>query len=51
MHENGILVGYYTASGGNSLLTFWDGLLVPSSRVKNLKRKPVSLVWGLYREE
>jgi len=33
-------MGYYPASSGNSLPTFRDNLLVPSSRVKNSKKKP-----------
>jgi hypothetical protein len=37
--ENCILLGYYTASGGNSLPTFRDNLSVPSSRVKSPKRR------------
>ena len=32
--ENCCLLGYYTASSGNSVPTFWDNILVPSSRVK-----------------
>jgi len=28
------LLGYYIVYGGNSLLRFWDNLLVPFSRVK-----------------
>ena len=34
--ENCVLLGYYTASSGNSLPTFRDNLSVLSSRVKNL---------------
>jgi len=34
------LVGYYAASSGNFLPTFWDNLLVPSSWVK-LKMRPI----------
>jgi len=30
-------MGYYTASSGNFLPTFWDVILVPFSRVKKLK--------------
>jgi hypothetical protein len=33
--ENCALLGYYAASGGNSLQTFQYSLLVPSSRIKN----------------
>jgi hypothetical protein len=40
--ENCILLGYYAASSGNFVPTFWDKLPVPSSRVKNLK--------GLYHQ-
>jgi len=32
--ENAALLCYYTASGGNSLLTFRGNLSVPSSEVK-----------------
>jgi len=33
------LLGYYAAFGGNSLQTFWDNILVPSSLVKKSKKK------------
>jgi len=33
--ENCALLGYYAASGGNFLPTFWDNLSAPSSGVKN----------------
>jgi len=33
--EKCTLLGYYTTSSGTILPTFWDNLLVPSSRVKN----------------
>jgi len=33
--ENYALLGHYAASSGNSLTTFQDDLLVPSSMVKN----------------
>jgi len=33
--ENCSILGHYTASNGNSLLTFRDNISVPSSRVKN----------------
>jgi len=36
--ENCTLLGYYMASSGNFLLTFWDSLLVLSSGVKNPKQ-------------
>jgi len=49
--ENCVLLGYYAASSGNSLLTFQDNLSVLSSRVKNSKRKLVTLVQGLHRKE
>jgi len=35
--KNWALLGYYAENSGNFLLTFWDNLLVPSSRVKNPK--------------
>ena len=38
--ENCAVQGYYAASSGNSLLTFRDNLSVPSSSVKNSKKKP-----------
>ena len=44
-------MGYYTVSYGNFLPTFQDNRSVPSSRVKNPKRKPSVPIWGLYREE
>jgi hypothetical protein len=34
--ENCVLLGYYTASSGNSLSTFQDNLLVPTSMVHHL---------------
>jgi hypothetical protein len=37
--ENCALVGYYAASGGSFLPTFRDNLTVPSSWVKNPKKK------------
>jgi hypothetical protein len=33
--ENCALLGYYTASSGTFLLTFWDSLVAPSSGVEN----------------
>ena len=36
--KNCALLCYYAVSSGNSLLTFWDNISVPSSRVKNPKR-------------
>ena len=36
--ENCALLGYYTASSGNFLLTFRDNLSVPSSGFKNPKK-------------
>jgi hypothetical protein len=33
------LLGYYTALSGNPLLTFWDNVSVPSSRVKKSMQK------------
>ena len=49
--ENCALLGYYTVSIGNFLPTFQDNIPVPSSVVKNPKRKPGVPIWGLYREE
>ena len=40
--ENWAFRGYYAATSGNSLPTFWYNLSVPSSRVQNPKRR------GLY---
>jgi len=37
-------------SNDNFLPTFQDNLLVPSSGVKNPKRKPGVPIWSLYRE-
>jgi hypothetical protein len=37
--EISILLKYYAEMSGNSLPTFRDNLLVPSSRVKKSKRK------------
>ena len=37
MLENCIILGYYKVSRGNSLPTFRDNLLVPSSGFKNPK--------------
>ena len=37
LNENCTLLGYYTASSGNYLPTFWDNILVPSSGFKNPK--------------
>jgi len=31
LEENFTVLGYYAPRSGNSLLTFWDNLLVPSS--------------------
>jgi len=36
--ENFALLGFYTASSGNFLLTFWNNLSVPSSGFKNPKQ-------------
>jgi hypothetical protein len=33
------LLGYYTVSCGHYLLTFWDNVSVPASRVKSPSRK------------
>jgi hypothetical protein len=35
--ENCNILGYYTASSDNSLPTFWDNLLIPTSGFKNPK--------------
>jgi hypothetical protein len=45
-------LGYSAASSGNTLPTFQDNVLVPSSRVKKSKksRKPVQETLGLSRE-
>jgi hypothetical protein len=32
------ILGYYAASSGNTLSTFRDNLLVPSSRINNTKK-------------
>jgi hypothetical protein len=42
-NNNFSFLGYHAVSGNNFLLTFWDNLLVPYSRVKNPKIKPVTL--------
>jgi len=47
--ENCALLGYYVASGGNSLPTSRNNLSVPSSRVKNPKRM-VNLARSLYKK-
>ena len=49
--ENCVLLGHYAVSGCHSLPTFRDNLSVPSSKVKNPKRKPGFLLRGLYNEE
>jgi len=40
--ENCDLLGYHTMSSGNSLLTFWDILSIPSSRVNN--SRPLKMI-------
>ena len=45
--KNCALLGYYAASGGNFLPTFRDNLTVPSSWIKNPKRKPGTLLGAL----
>jgi len=45
--EKRALLGYYAASGGNSLPTFRDNLSVPSSGVKNPKGTPEYLQSGV----
>jgi len=47
--ENCILLCYYAASGGNSLPMLQDSLSVPSSRVKNPKKKVLTLEDGIDR--
>jgi len=42
-NNNFSLLGYQAVSRDNFLLTFWDNLWVPCSRVKNPKIKPVTL--------
>ena len=44
--ENCALLGYYAESGGNSLPTFRDNLLVPSSRVQEYGTAGLSLNVG-----
>ena len=46
-NKNCTLLGYYTASSGNSLLMFWDNQTVPSSRVISLILKGQTLKMGL----
>jgi len=41
-NNNFSLLGYHAVSRDNFLLMFWDNVLVPSSRVKNPKIKPVT---------
>jgi len=45
--ENSNLPGYYTASSGNFLPTFWDNLLIPSLGFKNPKES-LLLQYGVY---
>jgi len=45
--ENCALLGYHATSSGNSLLTFWDNLLVPSWGVENPKENPLTQ-YGIY---
>jgi hypothetical protein len=35
------VLGYYEVSNGNPLLTVWDNVSVPSSRIKKLKMGPI----------
>ena len=49
--EKCVLLGYCTENRGKSLPKFRDNIPGPSSRVKNPKQKPGTLVRGLYREE
>ena len=38
-YEVSALLVYYAALSGNSLPTFWDNILIPSSRVKKSKKR------------
>ena len=42
--ENCVLLGYYTASSGNCLMTYRDNLSVPSSRINNPIGCPETLI-------
>jgi hypothetical protein len=44
--ENCALLGYYAMSSGNFLSTVWDNLSIPSSKVKNIKKKILTLKDG-----
>jgi hypothetical protein len=44
----GALLGYFAASSGNFLPTFWDNVLVPSSGVKNPKEGFFTLEGGIH---
>jgi hypothetical protein len=46
IQENCVPLGYYAANSVNFLLTFRDNPSVPSSRIKNPKRKPTRRVIG-----
>jgi hypothetical protein len=46
VHKICALLGCFTASSDNSLPAFQDDLSIPSSRVKNPRRKPVTLIHG-----
>jgi hypothetical protein len=48
--ENCVLLGCCSVSSGSSLLTFRENLSVPSSRGKNPKTKPGTLVRDLHRK-
>jgi len=48
--ENCALLGYYAASSGNSLPTFWENLSVQYSRVKNLEDGPDSVSRNVCKE-
>jgi hypothetical protein len=41
--ETCCILGYYAASSGSPLPTFWDNISVPSSRVKESKKKPLKM--------
>jgi hypothetical protein len=53
VEESCAFLGYYAVSSGNSLPTFWDNLLVPSSMVRNyyymLRNNPEECSFSLGR--
>jgi hypothetical protein len=38
VEENYSILGYYTVSSGNSILTIWDNLLISTPRTKRLSQ-------------